>query len=92
MAVFTANANTRLHQKQHPPGGDTPWLQGRNPGDTKRVGTRLQLHSADNHFMNPTDLNIVTRSQPSAHTLHRWASPPISRLARHGSSSTRATC
>jgi phosphoribosylaminoimidazolecarboxamide formyltransferase/IMP cyclohydrolase len=69
LAVFAAKANTRLLQIELPPGGDTPWLQGRNAGDSKRVGSGLLLQSADNHFLKASDLQVVTRRQPSAQQL-----------------------
>src|SRR6478609_6706136 len=37
-AIFAAKVNVRLLQIDLPPGGATPWLQGRNAGDSKRVG------------------------------------------------------
>jgi phosphoribosylaminoimidazolecarboxamide formyltransferase/IMP cyclohydrolase len=69
LAVFSAKANTRLLQIELPPGGDTPWLQGRNAGDSKRVGSGLLLQSADNHFLKASDLKVVSRRQPSAQQL-----------------------
>src|SRR5262249_41083767 len=52
-----------------PPGGATPWLQGRNAGDSKRVGSGLLLQTADNHFLKREDLKIVTTLQPTAQQL-----------------------
>jgi phosphoribosylaminoimidazolecarboxamide formyltransferase / IMP cyclohydrolase len=69
LAVFAAKANTRLLQIDLPPGGDTPWLQGRNAADSKRVGSGLLLQSADNHFLKAADLKVVTKHQPSEQQL-----------------------
>ena len=65
LEVFKSKANVRLLQIALPPGGDTPWLQGRNAGDSKRVGSGLLLQSADNHFMKKADLKVVTALKPS---------------------------
>ncbi|MBH9578965.1 bifunctional phosphoribosylaminoimidazolecarboxamide formyltransferase/IMP cyclohydrolase [Inhella proteolytica] len=69
LAVFKSKVNVRLLQIELPPGGATPWLQGRNAGDSKRVGSGLLLQSADNHFLKPEDLKVVTSLQPSAQQL-----------------------
>ncbi len=69
LEVFKSKANVRLLQIELPPGGDTPWLQGRNAGDSKRVGSGLLLQSADNHFITPADLKVVTQLQPTAQQL-----------------------
>ncbi|MDM4766267.1 bifunctional phosphoribosylaminoimidazolecarboxamide formyltransferase/IMP cyclohydrolase [Pelomonas sp. SE-A7] len=69
LEVFKSKVNVRLLQIALPPGGDSAWLQGRNLGDSKRVGSGLLLQSADNHFLKPADLKIVTTLQPSAQQL-----------------------
>ncbi|MFO1250005.1 MAG: bifunctional phosphoribosylaminoimidazolecarboxamide formyltransferase/IMP cyclohydrolase [Inhella sp.] len=69
LAVFKSKVNVRLLQIELPPGGATPWLQGRNAGDSKRVGSGLLLQSADNHFLKQEDLKVVTTLQPSAQQL-----------------------
>jgi len=69
LAIFAPKVNVRLMQIDLPPGGDTPWLQGRNAGDSKRVGSGLLLQSADNHFLKREDLKIVTKLQPTAQQL-----------------------
>jgi len=69
LAVFAGKVNVRLLQIDLPPGGDTPWLQGRNAGDSKRVGSGLLLQSADNHFITPADLKVVTTLQPTTQQL-----------------------
>jgi phosphoribosylaminoimidazolecarboxamide formyltransferase/IMP cyclohydrolase len=68
-AVFAAKANVRLLEIALPPGGSTPWQQGRNAQDSKRVGSGILIQSADNHFLKKSDLKIVTRLQPSAQQL-----------------------
>jgi phosphoribosylaminoimidazolecarboxamide formyltransferase/IMP cyclohydrolase len=69
LAIFAPKVNVRLMQIDLPPGGDTAWLQGRNLGDSKRVGSGLLLQSADNHFLTRADLKVVTKLQPSAQQL-----------------------
>jgi phosphoribosylaminoimidazolecarboxamide formyltransferase / IMP cyclohydrolase len=68
-AVFAAKANTRLLQIALPPGGDTPFEQGRNAQDVKRVGSGLLIQTADNHVLRAADLKVVTRRQPTAEQL-----------------------
>ena len=70
LEVFKSKVNVRLMQIELPPGGDTAWLQGRNLGDSKRVGSGILLQSADNHFLKKEDLKIVTQLQPSAEQLN----------------------
>ena len=65
-AVFAGKVNVRLLDIALPPGGATPWLQGRNHGDSKRVGSGLLLQTADNHVLQRADLKIVTQLQPTA--------------------------
>jgi len=67
--IFKSKVNVRLMEIALPPGGDTPWLQGRNLGDSKRIGSGLLLQSADNHFLKASDLKVVTTLQPSAQQL-----------------------
>ncbi|XHS80153.1 bifunctional phosphoribosylaminoimidazolecarboxamide formyltransferase/IMP cyclohydrolase [Burkholderiaceae bacterium UC74_6] len=69
LAIFAPKINVRLMQIDLPPGGDTAWLQGRNLGDSKRVGSGILLQSADNHFLKKADLKVVTKLQPSAQQL-----------------------
>lgn len=69
LEIFKGKVNVRLLQIELPPGGDTPWLQGRNAGDSKRVGSGLLLQSADNHFIHKSDLKVVTKLQPTAQQL-----------------------
>ncbi len=67
--IFKSKVNVRLMEIALPPGGDTPWLQGRNLGDSKRIGSGLLLQSADNHFLKASDLKVVTTLQPTAQQL-----------------------
>jgi len=69
LEVFKGKVNVRLLQIALPPGGATPWLQGRNAGDSKRVGSGLLLQTSDNHFLKKEDLKIVTALQPTAQQL-----------------------
>ncbi|MBB2486152.1 bifunctional phosphoribosylaminoimidazolecarboxamide formyltransferase/IMP cyclohydrolase [Mitsuaria sp. WAJ17] len=67
--IFKSKVNVRLMEIALPPGGETPWLQGRNLGDSKRIGSGLLLQSADNHFLQKSDLKVVTALQPTAQQL-----------------------
>ena len=68
-AIFAAKANVRLLEIDLPQGGATPWLQGRNAMDSKRVSSGMLLQTADNHFLQASDLKIVTTRQPTAQEL-----------------------
>ena len=70
LALLKAKANVRVLKIALPKGGNsslspTPWEQGRNSHDTKRVGSGLLIQSADNHEISESDLKIVTKKQPS---------------------------
>ena len=65
LSVLAAKANVRVLQIALPPGGDTPWLQGRNAQDVKRVGSGLLIQTADNHVLAAGDLKVVTVLQPT---------------------------
>jgi len=67
--IFAGKANVRLLEIALPPGGATPWDQGRNAQDVKRVGSGLLVQTADNHFLSKADLKVVTTLQPSAQQL-----------------------
>ncbi|WP_077032766.1 bifunctional phosphoribosylaminoimidazolecarboxamide formyltransferase/IMP cyclohydrolase [Pelomonas sp. KK5] len=69
LAIFAPKVNVRLLQIELPKGGDTPWQQGRNAQDSKRVGSGILIQSADNHFLKREDLKIVTKLQPTAQQL-----------------------
>jgi phosphoribosylaminoimidazolecarboxamide formyltransferase/IMP cyclohydrolase len=65
LEVFKAKVNVRLLQIALPKGGSTPWEQGRNAQDVKRVGSGLLVQTADNHFLQKSDLKVVTTLQPT---------------------------
>ncbi|MBP8143866.1 MAG: bifunctional phosphoribosylaminoimidazolecarboxamide formyltransferase/IMP cyclohydrolase [Inhella sp.] len=65
LEVFKSKVNVRLLQIALPPGGPRPWDQGRNAGDSKRIGSGLLLQSADNHFLKKADLKVVTAKAPT---------------------------
>ncbi len=64
-AVFAAKANVRLLEIAMPAGGTTPWQQGRNAGDSKRVGSGLLLQSSDNHVLSDSDIKVVSKLAPT---------------------------
>ncbi len=63
LAIFAAKANVRVLKIALPKGGDTPWLQGRNAHDTKRVGSGLLIQTADNHEISAADLKVISKKQ-----------------------------
>ncbi|MEY2994611.1 MAG: hypothetical protein RL357_1546 [Pseudomonadota bacterium] len=65
LAVFASKVNVRVLQIALPPGGATPWEQGRNAMDVKRVGSGMLMQTADNHVLNVADLKVVTQKQPT---------------------------
>ncbi|WP_280152796.1 bifunctional phosphoribosylaminoimidazolecarboxamide formyltransferase/IMP cyclohydrolase [Piscinibacter sp. XHJ-5] len=65
LLVFAAKPNTRVLQIALPPGGETPWQQGRNAQDVKRVGSGLLIQTADNREIAASELRIVTKAQPT---------------------------
>ncbi len=65
MAVLATKPNVRVLQIGLPPGGPTPWLQGRNAMDVKRVGSGLLMQTADLHQLSRDDLKVVTRRAPT---------------------------
>ncbi len=67
--IFAAKANVRLLEIALPAGGATPWLQGRNAMDSKRVSSGMLLQTADNHFLKASDLKVVTTQQPTPQEL-----------------------
>jgi phosphoribosylaminoimidazolecarboxamide formyltransferase/IMP cyclohydrolase len=69
LAIFQAKANVRVLKIALPTGGSTPFEQGRNSHDTKRVGSGLLIQTADNHEISVADLKIVTRKQPTPQQL-----------------------
>ena len=66
LALFAAKPNIRILQIALPPGGATPWLQGRNLHDMKRIGSGLLLQTADNRQIAAGELQVATVRQPSA--------------------------
>ncbi len=69
LAIFAAKANVRVLKIALPEGGNTPWEQGRNSHDIKRVGSGILIQTADNHEISPADLKIVSKKQPTAQQL-----------------------
>ncbi|RCX09242.1 phosphoribosylaminoimidazolecarboxamide formyltransferase/IMP cyclohydrolase [Extensimonas vulgaris] len=65
LEIFRPKVNVRLMQIALPPGGSTPWEQGRNAIDSKRVGSGILLQTADNHELQLADLKVVTQKQPT---------------------------
>jgi phosphoribosylaminoimidazolecarboxamide formyltransferase/IMP cyclohydrolase len=65
LAIFTAKANVRVLQISLPKGGTTPFEQGRNAQDIKRVGSGILIQTADNHEISPTELKVVTQKHPT---------------------------
>ncbi len=65
LEVFRSKANVRLMKIALPPGGDTPWQQGRNAMHAQRVGSGLLLQTADNHELLLPDVRVVTERQPT---------------------------
>lgn len=65
LEVFSAKKNVRVLKIALPKGGNTPWENGRNSHDTKRVGFGILVQTADNHEMQMADLKVVTKKHPS---------------------------
>jgi phosphoribosylaminoimidazolecarboxamide formyltransferase/IMP cyclohydrolase len=65
LAIFTAKANVRVLKIALPKGGTTPFEQGRNAQDIKRVGSGILIQTADNHEISPTELKVVTQKHPT---------------------------
>jgi phosphoribosylaminoimidazolecarboxamide formyltransferase / IMP cyclohydrolase len=65
LEVFKSKVNVRILQIDLPPGGNTPWLQGRNQVDIKRIGSGLLMQTADNHELTLADLKVVSKLQPT---------------------------
>ena len=72
LAIFAAKPNTRVLQIALPqPSGTsaaetTPWAEGRNSREVKRVGSGLLIQTADNREVTAAELKVVTAKQPSA--------------------------
>ena len=69
LEVFKAKANVRILQIDLPPGGTTPWQQGRNAVDVKRVGSGILLQTSDHHELALADLKVVSKLQPTPEQL-----------------------
>ena len=65
LAIFSAKKNVRVLKIALPTGGDTPWEQGRNSHDTKRVGSGILVQISDIHELQMADLKVVTKKQPT---------------------------
>ena len=70
LAIFAAKANVRVLKIALPTDGDlnlksSPWQQGRNAQDIKRVGSGILIQTADNHEIAPSDLKIISAKQPT---------------------------
>lgn len=74
LAVFKSKVNVRILQIDMPAAaaqgaGATPWQQGRNAMDMKRIGSGILLQTADNHELTLADLKVVTTQQPTPEQL-----------------------
>ena len=73
LEVFKSKVNVRILQidlpdtagSLHSRGGATPWQQGRNAMDIKRVGSGLLMQTADNQKVALADLKVVSKLQPT---------------------------
>lgn len=71
--IFKAKANVRVLEiaLPHDPRGSlgscgkTPWENGRNLMDVKRVGSGLLMQTADNRELTVGELKVVTKKQPT---------------------------
>ncbi|THU02059.1 bifunctional phosphoribosylaminoimidazolecarboxamide formyltransferase/IMP cyclohydrolase [Lampropedia puyangensis] len=66
LAIFKAKANVRVLKIALPQGGATPWDNGRNAQEVKRIGSGILVQSSDNHVLAAADLKVVTTKQPTA--------------------------
>jgi phosphoribosylaminoimidazolecarboxamide formyltransferase/IMP cyclohydrolase len=69
LEVLKTKNNVRVLEIALPPGGETPWEQGLNAVDIKRIGSGILMQSADNHKLQLTDLKVVTQVQPTPEQL-----------------------
>jgi phosphoribosylaminoimidazolecarboxamide formyltransferase/IMP cyclohydrolase len=70
LAVFATKPNTRVLQIALPqPTDDSPWQQGRNAQDIKRVGSGLLIQTADNRELRRDEIKVVTSLQPTPQQL-----------------------
>jgi phosphoribosylaminoimidazolecarboxamide formyltransferase/IMP cyclohydrolase len=66
LAIFAAKANVRVLKIALPTGGNTPWEQGRNSHESKRVGSGILIQTADNHEISQSDLKVISKKQPTS--------------------------
>lgn len=67
LEIFKAKTNVRVLKidlSQVKPHG-TPWEQGRNSHDTKRISSGLLIQTADYHELTAADIKVVTQVQPT---------------------------
>ncbi|MBC7803890.1 MAG: bifunctional phosphoribosylaminoimidazolecarboxamide formyltransferase/IMP cyclohydrolase, partial [Candidatus Parcubacteria bacterium] len=67
--ILAAKANARVLEiplQGVRRGAGTPWEQGRNAHDVKRVGSGLLIQTADNREVVRDELKVVTKRQPTA--------------------------
>jgi len=70
LELFKTKANVRVLEIALPTlSGNTPWSQGRNLHDIKRIGSGLLMQTADNHELALSDLKVVTQVQPTEQQL-----------------------
>jgi phosphoribosylaminoimidazolecarboxamide formyltransferase/IMP cyclohydrolase len=65
LVILATKANTRVLRIALPPGGPTPWDQGRNAQDTKRIGSGLLIQGADTRDVRLDELKVVTKKAPT---------------------------
>ena len=69
LEILKAKANVRVLQIALPKGGATPWDNGRNAQEVKRIGSGILVQSSDNHVLQLSDLKVVTVKQPTPEQL-----------------------
>ena len=65
LEIFKPKTNVRLMQIDLPKGGATAFEKGQNAVDMKRIGSGVLLQSADNHELQASDLQVVTKLKPT---------------------------
>lgn len=63
--ILSTKKNVRVLKIALPKGGNSPWEQGRNSHDSKRVGSGILIQTADIHELQMADLTVVTKKQPT---------------------------
>jgi phosphoribosylaminoimidazolecarboxamide formyltransferase/IMP cyclohydrolase len=69
LVQLQAKPNVRVLQIALPPGGDTPWANGLNLLDVKRIGSGLLMQTADNHRLSFDNMQVVTQKAPTPQQL-----------------------